>query len=576
MKRLLIAVFVLSALIGTAQTYPFVDAFETYTNFTTLGTQGGYSSDMSVYQTHGMGSSKGLISQISTFNTRDTTVSPLIGPITATSRVSFYYRIVDQSLYPATATTLGTNDKVEIFAGSQAINFYQSIYSITSANHMSSTTFKKVTIPVGSLAGQSGNLKIVVTKGSATDYFVDIDSLVVMDSTTAVGALAVSGVKTDVTCFGLCNGNIGLNVSGGTQPYTYSWSNSLPATSTQLNLCAGTYQVTVTDNSSASATASFTITQPTQINLSETHTNVSCFGGVTGCINVTTAGGSPAYTYSWNNGTTTEDICNIAAGSYTLTVTDANNCTANLQVTLTQPSALNLNISATDATCFGSASGCISLSLSGGTPAYHYAWSNSGPDTSQICGLVAGTYSLTATDANQCTITSATTISQPTQVNITAQATNPQTPSSNDGSIVLSITGSSTPYGVSLNGATATSDTAYNSLGVGCYIFNVQDALGCSAEVDTVCLTAPTSVNTNSNTSLSVFPNPASDYLTIITGFNSAYEVSVFNTRGQLVKQAKANTASYILDIRDLTAASYILQVKTDEGVTQRTFTVTH
>ncbi len=576
MKRLLIAVFLLSALIATAQTYPFVDAFETYTNFTTLGTQGGYSSDMSVYQTHGMGSSKGLISQISNFNTRDTTVSPLIGPITATSRVSFYYRIVDQSLYPATATTLGANDKVEIFAGSQAINFYQSIYSITSANHVASTTFKKVTIPVGSLAGQSGNLKIVVTKGSATDYFVDIDSLVVMDSTTAVGALAVSGVKTDITCFGLCNGNIGLNVSGGTQPYTYSWSNSLPATGTQLNLCAGSYQVTVTDNSSASATASFTISQPTQINLSETHTNVSCFGAGTGCVNVTVTGGTPAYSYSWNNGAATEDICNITAGSYTLTVTDASNCTANLQVTLTQPSALNLNISATDATCFGSANGCISLSLSGGTPAYHYAWSNAGPDTSQICGLVAGTYTLTATDANQCSLTSTITINQPTQVSFTAQPTNPTAQNSNDGSIVLTITGGSTPYGVSINGGTTMFDTAYNNLGVGCYILNVQDALGCSAQVDTVCLTAPTSVNTISNSLLAVYPNPVSEYLTIATAFNSAYEISVFTTIGQLVKQIKANSPTYLMNVKDLDAASYLLRIKTEEGITMRPFVVTH
>ncbi len=574
MKRLLIAVFTLSTLIATAQTYPFIDAFESYTNFTTLGTQGGYLSDMSIYQTHGMSSSKGLISQISTFNTRDTTVSPLIGPLTATSRVSFYYRIVDQSLYPATATTLGANDKVEIFAGSQTLNLYQSIYSITNANHVASTTFKKVTIPVGNLAGQSGNLKIVVTKGSATDYFVDIDSLVVMDSTAAVAGLTINGNKTDVSCFGNCNGGVSLSVSGGAQPYTYSWSNSLPASATQANLCAGTYQVTVTDNSSNTATAAYTIIQPAQLTLSETHTNAACNGG-TGCINVTVSGGATAYSYSWSNSSTTEDICAVA-GTYTTTVTDANLCTAILQATITQPSALAISTNILNASCFGSADGCAIASVSGGAGGYHYNWSNSGPDTSQICGLGTGTYTLTATDANQCSATATFTISQPTQLSFTAQATNPQTQSSNDGSIVLTITGGSMPYGVSINGGKAAFDTAYNNLAAGCYTINVQDALGCSAEADTVCLTAPTSVNTVLNSTLSVYPNPASDYLTIKTGFTSPYDISVFNTYGQLVKQVKANTANYLLDTKELSTASYILRINTEGGVMQQPFVITH
>ncbi|MFN8288410.1 MAG: T9SS type A sorting domain-containing protein [Chitinophagales bacterium] len=499
MKRLLLPVLFLSCLVATAQTYPFVDAFESYTNFTTLGTQGGYLSDMSVYQTHGMGSSKGLISQISTFNTRDTTVSPLIGPLTATSRVSFYYRIVDQSLYPATGTVLGTNDKVEIFAGSQSLGLYQSIYSINQSNHVTSNAFKKVTIPVGNLAGQSGNLKIIVTKGSATDYFVDIDSLVVMDSTTTVTALTVSGSKTNVSCFGSCNGSITLNVSGGTQPYSYNWSSSLPATANQNNLCAGTYQVTVTDNSSSTASASFIITQP---------------------------------------------------------------------------SALTLSINTLNATCYGGDNGCAIATVSGGVGNYAYNWSNGGPDTNQICGLMAGGYNLTATDANQCSVTTSFSVSEGTAINTVAQITNPTTQSSNDGSLLLSITGGTLPYGITINGGNPTPDTAYYNLAVGCYVVYVVDGLGCSAPADTFCLSAPNGI-TNENTKQTlVYPNPSVDVLNVRFDNEEPYELTLLDVAGQVISTVKVHTNNYVLSTKELTAGYYVLRLTSTQGIINRTFAV--
>lgn len=500
MKNAIFYFLLLITGITSAQTYPFIDGFESYTNFTTLGTQGGYLSDMSIYQTHGMGSSKGLISQISNFNTRDTTVTPLIGPLTATSRLTFYYRIVDQSLYPATATALGSNDKVEIFAGNQSLGLYQSIYSITQANHTASTAFKKVAIPVGALAGQSGNLKIVITKGTATDYFVDIDSLVVMDSVTLVTPLALTGTKTDAACFNACTGGINLTATGGTTPYTYSWNSALPGTATQSNLCAGTYQVTVTDNAGASVTATYTITQPAGLQLTHSITAVQCYGQASGCIDVTVTGGISPYTYSWSNTQSTEDICNVPAGAYVVSVTDA----------------------------------------------------------------------------NQCTITDNYTVGEPQQLSFTATGTDPTAAAATDGSIILQITGGTAPYTTSLDNGTFSTTTTYNALAQGCYILVVKDSLNCTAEPDTVCLTAPTAIGQENPEALSVFPTCADAVITIQLPGVVLQQLSVYNATGQLMLTLIPQTTTCTISTAEFPSGSYIVRLKAQDAWLQRRILVQH
>src|SRR5204862_227637 len=150
-----------------------------------------------------------------------------------------------------------------------------------------------------------------------------------------------------------------------------SWSNG--ATTEDLSgLAAGTYNVTVTDNNNCTASTSVTITQPAAaLSLSETHVNVLCFGNCTGSINLTVTGGTTPYSYSWSNGATTEDLSGLAAGTYSVTVTDNNNCTASTSVTITQPAAgLSLSETHVNVLCFGNSTGSINLTVTGGTTPY--------------------------------------------------------------------------------------------------------------------------------------------------------------------------------------------------------------
>ncbi|MFM2208196.1 MAG: hypothetical protein RL213_2171, partial [Bacteroidota bacterium] len=139
-------------------------------------------------------------------------------------------------------------------------------------------------------------------------------------------AVTVSESHTDNVCFGGTSGAIDITVSGGVTPYSFSWSNS--STSEDLTgISAGTYSVTITDFCSATTATSVTITEPAQVTASGTATDVSCFGGSNGSIDLAVSGGSGSYTYSWSNSETTQDITGLTAGNYSVAITESNGCT---------------------------------------------------------------------------------------------------------------------------------------------------------------------------------------------------------------------------------------------------------
>lgn len=240
-------------------------------------------------------------------------------------------------------------------------------------------------------------------------------------------ALTASATPTGYLCFGE-TGAISLAVSGGTGARTYSWTGPGGFTATTQNisgLLAGMYNVTVTDANNCTTTASATVTGPgsaVAVALTST-TNVSCNGGNTGAINITASGGTPGYTYLWNNGATTEDRTGLAAGTYAVTVTDANGCTASLSATITQPAALSLSTAVTNPTCppgaqLNNADGAINLTVTGGTGTKTYVWvaSNGGlvppaqVNNEDLTMLRNGTYSVTVTDLNGCTASISVTL----------------------------------------------------------------------------------------------------------------------------------------------------------------------
>src|SRR5207253_492101 len=151
-------------------------------------------------------------------------------------------------------------------------------------------------------------------------------------------------------------------------------------------------------------TVSSTVTQPSAaISGSTVVTNVSCFGGNNGAINLTPSGGAGGYTFNWGGGVTTEDRTGLAAGSYTVIITDVNSCTCTVSATVTKPSApISGSTVVTNVSCFGGNNGAINLTPAGGTSPYTFSWGG-GVTTEDRTGLAAGIYSVTITDVNGCT-----------------------------------------------------------------------------------------------------------------------------------------------------------------------------
>jgi hypothetical protein len=226
---------------------------------------------------------------------------------------------------------------------------------------------------------------------------------------SAATPLSITATSTNVLCFGGTTGAIDATTSGGTAPYTYNWGGGV-TTEDRTGLRGGTYNVTVTDAGGCTASTSRTITTPSVIlSVSGTTTQATC-GAATGSINITAAGGTAPYTYNWGGGVTTEDRTTLAAGNYSVTVTDANACTVVQNFTITQPNALTLSTVLTHPTCpLPVADGAIDLSVTGGTAPYTYSWGG-GVTTQDRTGLSAGTYTVVVTDATGCTATISATL----------------------------------------------------------------------------------------------------------------------------------------------------------------------
>ncbi|WCL82166.1 gliding motility-associated C-terminal domain-containing protein [Saprospira sp. CCB-QB6] len=282
-----------------------------------------------------------------------------------------------------------------------------------------------------------------------------------------------------VSCHAGTDGEIILNASAGTAPYTYNWSNGVN-TATNSNLSAGTYCVTVTDNNGCTVDSCFVITEPAVLaTAAMLATNPSCFAGADGTLEATVTGGTQPYSYLWSDNQTTNPATNLVAGAYTVTITDANGCVVVDNGTLVDPAPIQINFITVDVTCFGGTDGSASASAVGGVTPYSYSWSN-GATTSQITNLAAGSYDLTLTDATGCTNTASVAVGQPTtavQANILS-ITQPGCAGDSTGMIDADAQGGTPNYTFSWSTGETTEDLF--NLGAGTYTLLATDSRGCS------------------------------------------------------------------------------------------------
>ena len=304
-------------------------------------------------------------------------------------------------------------------------------------------------------------------------------------------ALSTTGsTQNNITIYGNNNGSITLSVSGGTSPYTYTWSNGA-VTQNISSLIAGTYSVLVTDANACTTTASFTITSPTQLSASATPTAASCYNSTTGSVSLSVSGGTSPYTYLWSNSATTQNLSNVASGYYSVTVTDHNGATVGASATVNNPSAIIINGSVTNVLCNGTSTGAITISVSGGTGSYNYDWADiSGTNNSQNrTSLAAGSYTVTVSDANGCSSSKTFTVTQTSALSLSSTHSNILCRGDNTGSISLSVSGGQSPYTFLWSNNATTQNI--DGLTAGNYSVQVTDANGCTANTSTITITQP-------------------------------------------------------------------------------------
>ncbi|HMQ48437.1 MAG TPA: MopE-related protein [Saprospiraceae bacterium] len=285
-----------------------------------------------------------------------------------------------------------------------------------------------------------GAYRISITDSSPEACTFVLRSVVVNGPGAALEGIDIS----HVSCAGASNGEICLDVFGNNP--TYLWSND--ATNACIsNLAGGTYSVTISEEDCQIILDELVVEEPGLISVKFNINSPTCFGGNNGSISTQVFGGTAPYSYLWSNNMTVANPMNLAAGTYTLTLTDANLCVYTESITLTQPQALQVATLQLDhISCHGLEDGAILVDASGGTAPYQYNW-NTGSNSPFIINLAAGNYRVTVTDFNGCTVVRTFTVTEPNPITLSlVEAINPLCVGDKNGVIEVVASGGTPPF----------------------------------------------------------------------------------------------------------------------------------
>jgi len=314
----------------------------------------------------------------------------------------------------------------------------------------------------------------------------EINSSIPTASLTIIEPTAIESVITpeDVSCFGEADGRINVSVSGGSAPYTYTWSDpTLAPANRPINAPVGSYSLTITDASNCSnSMTGITVSGPTQVAASVATTPASCTGFGDGTADITVSGGTAPYSFSWSMvGVTGPNPNNLPGGSYMVTIADASQCSITVPVTITNTVTLSAVVQVVDDDC-GDSNGGIQVTPGGGTLPFTYSWTT-GPvaigDTNRVENLPTGNYRVRLTDANGCFIEENIQVGGPTAtLSASGTVTDVECTGEDNGMINLAIAGGFEPYSFAWsNGATTQN---INNLTAGGYTVTITDSKVCT------------------------------------------------------------------------------------------------
>ncbi|MFH2143179.1 MAG: gliding motility-associated C-terminal domain-containing protein, partial [Bacteroidota bacterium] len=323
------------------------------------------------------------------------------------------------------------------------------------------------------------------------------DSLNVQILSHVGGEISITNIV-DVLCYGDNDGEIVITVLNGTPNYTFEWSNgdsltTIASTDTISNLASGNYIITVTDLNNCVAIDTITVQGPdTILQVTTPVQHVLCYGGASGAIIALGSGGTSPYNYLWNTGDTTSTLTNLFSGSYSLTVTDNNDCSFTLtKIYVEEPDMLIIDeFTIIEPLCYGKTTGSIELTVAGGTRPYIYLWSDGGTD-SLLTGIGSGTYDVLITDINNCNLNDTFIVSEAIQLIVTDTVFI----ENNLGSINITVSGGILPYTYLWNDNNNTSTEDIAGLMSGDYVITITDGNQC-IYINTVTVDIPIKIPT--------------------------------------------------------------------------------
>lgn len=383
-------------------------------------------------------------------------------------------------------------------------------------------------------------------------------------------AFVITKTKVDALCNGSSTGSVNLLVGGGTGTLAYSINGGFTYQSSHIfnNLAAGNYGFVVKDAGGCLAYTSATITQPSPISIAFSTLDVSCFGANNGALNIFASGGMGTLLYSLDGGSfqSSNIFGTLSGGYHNLNVKDGNACNAQLWINVYEPAELAITANAiNDVACAGGNNGVIDISVSGGNSPYHFYWSN-GQVTEDNFNIMAGNYTVLVTDKNGCTTTMSFSITQPAMpVIVNGTVTN--STGSNDGAIDITVTGGVGGY--SFNWSNNATTENLTGLAPGIYTVVITDANGCSSSSTFVVgLSVGIATANLSSDEVSVYPNPANEYITILdrNGFNMD-KVEIYNALGQTVYTAEPQNSKVEINTSSFSQGVYLVRIQVKDKV---------
>ncbi len=397
-------------------------------------------------------------------------------------------------LYTVTATAANGCTNTATVTISQAPVFNAEITNIGTINCYGESTSVTVTATGGNPAysyewsdGQNTQTATGLLAGSYTVTVRDSGgcSAALQCNVTQPLEMQASVVSRDLIC-GVSQGSLNAVVIGGTQPYSYTWSNGA-TTAENTNVIVGQYGLTVVDINNCMATASAQVSRQGMLSVNAHVTQqISCHGYNDGIVAAEAPNAAEPLFYTWNTGNASPEIYNLFEGSYMVTVTDAWGCTGQAGVNLVSPPEMNLQTYTEAPLCHDSRDGKIIATAFGGVAPYTYLWNTSSTEN-ELSNVGMGTYSLTISDAAGCSAVKSVTLEAPAAIIVETSTSEIRCNGDKDGKIEVEVSGGVEPYSYSIDGLSRPSTSSvFSNMTAGYYTVRIVDNNGCAVAKPTL------------------------------------------------------------------------------------------